>query len=101
MCMVCRRPVQPSAEHLASICQPEDVAECVMLVALLNPRARYTCHAVPCSFTTKKQSNIPGILVSSCAKILFVEVSGDLFCCVWVRSIPELVIKPTKQFYPA
>eukprot|EP01045_Picozoa_sp_COSAG04_P036735 COSAG04_NODE_9069_length_901_cov_2.491272_3_plen_38_part_01 len=38
--MVCRRPVQPSAEHLASICQPEDVAECVMLVALLNPRAR-------------------------------------------------------------
>jgi NADP-dependent 3-hydroxy acid dehydrogenase YdfG len=49
------RPVQPSAEHLATICQPEDVAECVMLVACLNKRA----------------------------------------------NIPELVIKPTKQFYPA
>lgn len=49
------RPVQPSAEHLASICQPEDVADCVMLVACLHKRA----------------------------------------------NVPELVIKPTKQFYPA
>jgi NADP-dependent 3-hydroxy acid dehydrogenase YdfG len=49
------RPVQPSAEHLASICQPEDVADCVMLVVCLHKRA----------------------------------------------NIPELVIKPTKQFYPA
>jgi len=46
--------IQPSAEHLATVCQPEDVAACVMLVATLDKRA----------------------------------------------SIPELVIKPTKQFYP-
>ena len=48
------RPVQPPPEHLATICQPEDVAACVMLVACLPPRA----------------------------------------------NVPELVIKPTKQFYP-
>lgn len=41
-------------EHMASILQPQDVAECVLLVACLPPRA----------------------------------------------NIPELVIKPTKQFYP-
>lgn len=49
------RPVQPPPEHLATICRPVDVADCVMLVACLHKRA----------------------------------------------NIPELVIKPTKQFYPA
>ena len=34
-----KRPVKPSAETLAKALQPEDVADIILSVALLHPRA--------------------------------------------------------------
>ena len=93
--MACRRPVQPSAEHLASICQPEDVAECVMLVALLNPRARYTCRAQ--LFLQQKSKATSRAFSSRLARRFFLSRSLGIYLCVcgcaafrsWLSSRPS------------